>query len=708
MTRLLFTLLFASCLITLSGQSQFFERPLDPARLSPGNDLIETGRDEYLISSFFFPGGAILNGGQLNLTRLQPSGNILWSNDYVFPAPFVAGALENWKDYQAYLFGGLSFENDTLPTANLVRLNQDGTILWSKAYSLENSINWINRGKVDVLALEDGNALMGAGPNSFATSDSTNDLSLLKVDPLGKLLWGKTYCISCQTDADLTFGNVVAVADTGYVICGGIQYPTFPGINRDVFLMKVDTAGVLQWAKSYNIPDSLSAISQSVGFEAAVLPNGHIAIVGAYDYADFTNLSKDGLILQTDAEGTPVNGYLLNLDFSNHDIYFNHLVALDSNTLVIPGSSIQDTLPSVGLEYNFLFQVRLDDGSLDWQSNYFTELVQGFGTFPNGFTQLSGGYGYLANFAEGFDSYYPYLIVADLDGRTGCQDTINLVVNPVLAIETTEVFAVINVLDQENDLMPMVEPFEEYSIDVPVLDLGNSEFFCDPTMLPLDATVAGAESYAWNTGASTAQILADVPGTYFVEDTSNLQCWILRDTISFNILPPPFVSIGADTTGFCELGEATLTAAAVGAESLFWSTGATTSVITVSTAGTYTVQAENMCGTTIQTLNLELPNCTGEPEDCYLEIPNAFSPDNDGSNDKFNPLSNCTIYEEYYLRVYSRWGQLVFESTNPTQGWDGRYNSEPMVSDLYAWILEYRFPNDTEVKLEKGEVTLLR
>ncbi|MBK7406982.1 MAG: gliding motility-associated C-terminal domain-containing protein [Saprospirales bacterium] len=684
MTRLLFTALFASCMLALSGQSQFFERPLDPARLSPGGDVIETGRDEYLISSFFFPGGSILNGGQLNLTRLQPSGNILWSNDYVFPFPLVSGALENWKNHQAYLFGGLSFENDTLPTANLVRLNQDGSVLWSKKYSLGNSIYWSNRGKVDVLALEDGNALLGAGPNSFATSDSTNDLSLLKVDPLGELLWGKTYCISCQSDAELTFGNVVAVADSGYVVCGGIQYPAFPGINRDVFLMKVDTAGVLQWAKSYNIPDSLSFISQSSGFEAAILSNGHIAIVGSYDYADLTNLRKDGLILQTDADGIPLNGLLLNLNFSNHDIYFNHLVALDSNTLVIPGSSIQDTIPFVGLEYNFLFQIRLDDGGIDWQSNYFTEIVQGFGTFSNGFSPLSGGYAYLANYAEGFDSYYPYLIVADLDGRTGCQDTIGLIVNPVLAIETTDVFASTNTLDQADDLMPVVAPFDGYSIDVPVLDLGNSAFFCDPTMLPLDS------------------------GTYFVEDTSNLQCWILRDTVSFNILPPPFVSIGVDTTGFCELGVATLVAAAVGAESLFWSTGATTSTISVSTSGTYTVQGENMCGTTIQTLNLVLPNCTGEPADCHLEFPNAFSPDNDGSNDHFSPLSNCKVYEEYYLRIYSRWGQLVFESTNPTQGWDGQYNNKPMASDLYAWVLEYRFPNDAEVKLEKGEITLLR
>ena len=708
MTRLLFTVVLATCSLALSGQSQFFDRPLDPDRLSPGIDVLSTGRDEYLFASSFFPGGSIINGGQINLTRLRPSGNILWSNDYTYPANLVSGALENWSDYSAYLFGGIHFVTDTLFAAVLTRLNQNGSVLWSRSFDLGGSLHWANYGKVDVRALDDGNVLMGTGPNSFASSTGINDLSLLKINQLGELVWGKTYCISCQSDADLTFGSVAVMADSGYVVCGGIQYPTLPGFNRDVFLMKVDTAGEIQWAKSYNIPDSLSLITQSSAFEAVVLPNGHIAVVGEFDRADLTNFHKDGLILQTDAFGAPLNGLLVNLNYSDFDIFLNHLVALDSNTLVIPGSSIQDTIPSEGQEHNFLFQIQLDGGAIDWQSNYFTEIVQGFGTFSNGFSQLPGGYAYLANFAEGFDSYYPHLIIADLTGRTGCQDTIHLLVNPVQNIEVTDVVATVQELNDGIDFSPDVEPFEGYTIDVPVLNIGDSEFFCDPTIIPLDATMAGAESYLWNTGATTPVIQANVPGTYFVEDTSNIRCWILRDTVSFNILPPPVVTIGADTTGFCELGEATLVAGAVGAASLFWSTGETTSTIIVSTPGIYTVQAENMCGTTIESINLILPNCTGEPEECVLEVPNAFTPDNDGSNDRFLPLSNCTQYQEYYLRIYSRWGQLVYESSNPTQGWDGRYNSKPMASDLYAWILEYRFPQDETVRLEKGEVTLLR
>lgn len=711
MIRLVFTLFLAALTLALHGQSQFFQRPLDPGRLSPGVDVVPTGPDQYLFASLFFPGGPILNGGQFNLTRLRPSGEIIWSNDFTYPFPLVSGALDNWNAFQTYLFAGLYFDTDTLPGAVLKRMTQDGTVVWSNTYSLGNSINPANIGKVDVRGLASGDILLGAGPLSFSSSDEANDLSLMKISSFGEVVWGKNYCFSCLNDADLTFGNVALTADSGYVVCGGIQYLEPPAaLNQDVFLMKVDTAGQLLWARSYNIPDTLSLLFREYGFAASVLPNGHIAIVGEYDFIDSSGaILKDGLILEVDDMGLPVRAMRVNLGgFSKHHIYLNHLVALDSTTLVIPGSSIQDTIPAFGAEYNFLFRISLEDGSVAWAHNYFTEVVEGFGTFPNGFAPLPAGFAYLANYAEGFDTYYPYLIVADIDGRTACHEPIELAVQTGLMIEATDFAAEVNDLNDKELVEPTVAPFDEYLIDVPVLDIGPSDFFCEPTTVPLDATVQGAESYQWNTGATTAQILADVPGIYFVEDTSHMECWILRDTAVFNILPPPVVTIGADTTGFCETGIATLTAIAVGAESLFWSTGATTSTITVSEAGAYTVQAQNICGTAIQSFTLVLPDCDGPQGECRLEIPNVFTPDGDGTNDRFRPLSNCEVYDEYRLRIYSRWGELVFTSSSPAEAWDGRYNDEPMASDLYAWILEYRFPEQEETKLEKGEVTLIR
>jgi len=691
------------------SQSQFFQRPLDPGRLSPGNDVISTGRDEYLFSSMFFPGGALMNAGDFNFTRLNPSGNIQWSNDFSYPFPLVSGDLENWQAWQAYLFAGFYFDGDSLPGAMLTRLSQDGTALWAKSFSLNGSVEPANGGKATVLPLEDKNALLGAGPAAFVSADEANDLSLLKVGHLGELLWGREYCFSCVSGAVLTYGNTAAVADSGYVVCGSIRYEGPGGTKNDVFLMKVDTGGVFQWAKSYAFPDSLSAEVLTNGLEVTVLANGHFVVAGTYEYSTFGGPLTDGLILETDGGGVPVKALRVNLNSSRHHVFLNHLAAIDSiNTLVIPGSSVQDTLPSAGVEHNFLFQIQLGSGAVDWAVNYFSEIVDVQTTVANGFSWIQGGFAYLPNFAAGTDTYYPYLVVADLDGRTACQTPIELAVQEADTILTTDFIPEVITLEDTTDFTPTILPFDEYSIDVPILDLGESEFFCDPTFKTLDATVPGAESYLWSTGATTAQIIAQVPGTYFVEDTSHVQCWILRDTISLQILPPPEISIGVDTTGFCEFGEITLVAGAYAAESLSWSTGATTNTIIVTTPGTYSVTGVNMCGTTTATIELTLPDCTGQPDSCSLEVPSAFTPDNDGVNDRFIPLSDCEIWAEFHLRVYSRWGQLVFDSTDPTKGWDGNYKAKPMPSDVFGWILEYRFPKEDEVKLKKGEVTLLR
>ncbi len=92
-----------------------------------------------------------------------------------------------------------------------------------------------------------------------------------------------------------------------------------------------------------------------------------------------------------------------------------------------------------------------------------------------------------------------------------------------------------------------------------------------------------------------------------------------------------------------------------------------------------------------------------EPE--YM-IPNAFTPNGDGRNDFFNVVTKGLI-EIVQFRVYNRWGQLVYNNTNPSQGWDGNVNGRPAPSDVYVYTIMLRFPNGREVT-ESGNVTLIR
>lgn len=94
---------------------------------------------------------------------------------------------------------------------------------------------------------------------------------------------------------------------------------------------------------------------------------------------------------------------------------------------------------------------------------------------------------------------------------------------------------------------------------------------------------------------------------------------------------------------------------------------------------------------------------------CKLKVPNAFTPNGDGANDSFAPIlpdCNKLLYAE--MRVYSRWGTLVYESRGNNLRWDGLMpEGLPAASDTYIFTFRYRLEGDEEIT-EKGEITLLR
>jgi gliding motility-associated-like protein len=68
-------------------------------------------------------------------------------------------------------------------------------------------------------------------------------------------------------------------------------------------------------------------------------------------------------------------------------------------------------------------------------------------------------------------------------------------------------------------------------------------------------------------------------------------------------------------------------------------------------------------------------------------VPRAWSPNKDNHNDALQPLC-INIQEIYYFRIFNRWGQLMFETRQRGQGWNGVYKGMPQVQDIYTWTLE--------------------
>ncbi|MEM0997724.1 MAG: T9SS type B sorting domain-containing protein [Bacteroidota bacterium] len=89
-----------------------------------------------------------------------------------------------------------------------------------------------------------------------------------------------------------------------------------------------------------------------------------------------------------------------------------------------------------------------------------------------------------------------------------------------------------------------------------------------------------------------------------------------------------------------------------------------------------------------------------------LEMPNVFTPNNDGVNDRMIPVQFSGVIEESY-QIYDRWGKLVHEGRDLEQGWNGNFRSRPCPEGVYYWTLLYTDRNGVQVR-DQGNVTLMR
>ncbi len=196
------------------------------------------------------------------------------------------------------------------------------------------------------------------------------------------------------------------------------------------------------------------------------------------------------------------------------------------------------------------------------------------------------------------------------------------------------------------------------------------------------------------------------PGNYTVTvNTHQPVCEGLTATANIFVKPYPVVNLGADTS-VCPNGvpvglssKSFLTDPA--AIKWLWSTGVTNPIIRVIEPGTYILTADwNGCKTTDEIEVLR---------DCYTDLPNSFTPNNDGNNDYFYPRQLLSRgVTEFSMTVFNRWGQKIFETKNTDgRGWDGKLNDQDQPVGVYIYKIDATFKDGTVENLT-GNVTLLR
>lgn len=281
--------------------------------------------------------------------------------------------------------------------------------------------------------------------------------------------------------------------------------------------------------------------------------------------------------------------------------------------------------------------------------------------------------------------------------------------------------------------------------------LPNDTLLCPGDSLLLDATLPGASGYLWNTGDTAAHLTVKDSGLYsvqvnidsacfaydsirvsyssfkdVVQDSSYLQCesdsvlvqlnpqdwqsatwsngstglqsyfaeggqyWVsatnydgcsLTDTFNLEVISPgDSIPIFPDTS-FC-LSEPLLLRTPAGFTAT-WPNGSD-SLYLVEESETIKLLIGNGCEDTSYYFQATLENCS-----CEVKIPDAFTPNGDGLNDIFKPVTECN-YLQYELSIFDRWGKKLFQTTETGRGFDGNFNGRKLGGGVYLYRFQYK------------------
>lgn len=244
--------------------------------------------------------------------------------------------------------------------------------------------------------------------------------------------------------------------------------------------------------------------------------------------------------------------------------------------------------------------------------------------------------------------------------------------------------------------------FDTIIVEPPALYfyLGADTFICDSTIISY-SNPSPNHHLLWSTASTANSITAYEAGTYYLT-VSDENC-SYTDTI--NIYKDNFSLKIPDTT-YC-IDAPFVYAVNVNSPNgwtVNWNDNNSSRLRYFSTEGTYWLEATRANCIVLDTFTISSIQCN-----CWITIPNAFTPNNDNINDYFHPLIEdaCGI-SDYKLDIFNRWGELVFSTNDFTKGWDGIYKGS--ISDLgtYMYTLQYKIGNQKKEISRKGDLTLIR
>jgi len=303
-------------------------------------------------------------------------------------------------------------------------------------------------------------------------------------------------------------------------------------------------------------------------------------------------------------------------------------------------------------------------------------------------------------------------------------------------------------------------------IPIPVVALGEDTLLCGSVQLVLTSGYPAVNT-TWQDGSQAATFTVTGPGVYSV--TVDVQGCTGYASIMVSVGELPYLSMPGDTL-LCDASSVLLTAQAASGDVVIWQDGSSGPSYLAQGSGVFTASVGNACGTVSDSVRVSVaapfmvPDrylvCFGEsaridwadqvvsvawsngsvevdlqlPEGGYTYtavdasgcqregavlvysdneadgtsyIPNVFTPNGDGLNELFTVVGADRA--GFSMEIFNRWGELLFETNDPDQGWNGQYDGSDAPDGTYIYVVQYSATCGERGSVNTiGHVTLLR
>ncbi len=242
--------------------------------------------------------------------------------------------------------------------------------------------------------------------------------------------------------------------------------------------------------------------------------------------------------------------------------------------------------------------------------------------------------------------------------------------------------------------------------------ISGKQNVCTNGQISLNAT-GNANLYEWTTpkGVKTVNQSFSMTGVaisdsgYYQLVSTNIVGCTDSDSVRVTVNDPPEIKITSDKD-FCAGTQQNLQAGE-GFSNYLWNDGSILSILPVRDEARYWVMVTDTNGCVVSDTSA-INSCIEE-----IIIPNAFSPNQDGYNDFFRPVTGSNVLLDYSIIIYNRWGQMVYKSNDYLSGWDGTEKGKYVLSGLYTYVISYKLvdqskPDGFSKSLLRGTVMMVR